>query len=445
MAANSRPASRNSDRNPPVGSLLQEADQSEALGVQGASLESIQRLVILLTGQVASLSQQIRDRDQEFQDLRAMVEETNQAVTRAGPSTPEVKPTGADVQQTPRAFGLWGNKPNPALATAATINPSGASQRALPSFALPTNPVKPPPSSRSASSRRSSRSPSPNRASAAPTLGTLTKVKVKAPEPYKGGIGADAKQWLARMMGWLTISGSQFSSNKDIIMFLLINMEGSAAAWALPHIALIGEKRAVIKTPDDFQREFRKAFDDPDATAAAERKITKLVQTTTAAAYTAEFRTLQLEIEWNESALRAQYQRGLNWQVRTQIAMMTPQPPSLEALMEAAVRIDNVRRELEVSRPPRENKPGNSSKTSSAPNKGTSTGTPVKPGDPHYVSKEEIDKRRANNQCIKCGREGHRAAVCRTGWKAPGELKPKEDKGKETAKVAETEPESENE
>ena len=75
----------------------------------------------------------------------------------------------------------------------------------------------------------------------------------------------------------------------------------------------------------------------------------------------------------------------------------------------------------------------------------TSTGSPVKPGDPHYVSKEEIDKRRANNQCIKCGREGHRAAVCRTGWKALGELKPKEDKGKETAKVAEAEPESENE
>ncbi|CCO36888.1 Retrotransposon-derived protein PEG10 AltName: Full=Embryonal carcinoma differentiation regulated protein [Rhizoctonia solani AG-1 IB] len=444
MATNSRPASRNSNRDPSVGGTLQEVDQSEALGIQGASLESIQRLVILLTGQVASLSQQIRDRDQEFQDLRAMVEETNQAVTRAGPSTPEVKPAGADVQQTPRAFGLWGNKPNPALATAATINPSGASQRALPNFALPSNPVKPPPSSHS-SSRRSSRSRSPLRASTAPTLGALTKVKVKAPEPYKGGLGADAKQWLARMMGWLTISGSQFASNKDIIMFLLINMEGTAAAWALPHIALIGEKKAVIKTPDDFQREFRKAFDDPDATAAAERKITKLVQTTTAAAYTAEFRTLQLEIDWNENALRAQYQRGLNWQVRTQMAMMTPQPSSLESFMEAAVRIDNVRRELEASRPPRENKPGNPSKSSPAPNKGTSSGSAVKPGDPHYVSKEEIEKRRANNQCIKCGREGHRAAVCRTGWKAPGELKPKEDKGKETAKVAEAEPESENE
>jgi hypothetical protein len=63
-------------------------------------LESIQQLVILLTGQVASLSQQIRDRDQEFQDLQAMVEETNQIVTRV-PTTPKKTTTGKDVHQTP--------------------------------------------------------------------------------------------------------------------------------------------------------------------------------------------------------------------------------------------------------------------------------------------------------------------------------------------------------
>jgi hypothetical protein len=43
-------------------------------------------------------------------------------------------------------------------------------------------------------------SPSPVRQSAlasnAPTMGVSTKVKVKAPKPFKGGIGTDAKQWL---------------------------------------------------------------------------------------------------------------------------------------------------------------------------------------------------------------------------------------------------------
>jgi hypothetical protein len=50
-------------------------------------LKSIQQLIIHLTAQVTNISQQIRDQDQEFQDLRAMVEETNQVVTKAGPST----------------------------------------------------------------------------------------------------------------------------------------------------------------------------------------------------------------------------------------------------------------------------------------------------------------------------------------------------------------------
>ncbi|CCO33795.1 hypothetical protein RSOLAG1IB_09770 [Rhizoctonia solani AG-1 IB] len=310
MATNSRPASQNSNRELSVSGLLQEADQGPALGVQSALPKSIQWLVILLTTQVANLSQQIRDRDQDFQDLQAMVKETNQAVGKAGPTTPEVKPGGVDVHQTPRAFGLWDNKPSTSLATAAAVNPVGTTQQTLPGFALPQGKVKPPPSSHLTNpSRHSSHSPSANHQSncalTVPTHEAITKVKVKAQEPFKGGLGADGKQWLAHTMGWLTISGSQSANNRGIIMFLLINMEGMATTWALPHIALVGERRAVSKTADDFQKKFRKAFDNLDTTAATECKITKLVQTTTATAYTAYFRTLQLEIDWNQNMLWA--------------------------------------------------------------------------------------------------------------------------------------------
>ncbi|CAE6457561.1 unnamed protein product [Rhizoctonia solani] len=238
-------------------------------------------------------------------------------------------------------------------------------------------------------------------------------------------------------MGWLTISGLQFGNDKDIIMFLLINMEGAAAAWALPHITLVGKRNAIIRTPLDFVQEFKKAFDNPDATTTAEWKIMKLAQSTTTAAYTADFRTLQLKINWNKNTLWAQYQRGLNWQVRTQLAMMMPQPQNLEDLMEAAVCIDNVRCKLEASRPPRDSKPSQPQKPATTP-KGTSSGTQVKEGNPTYISAKEREKRCAANQCIKCGCKGHRAAVCCTGWLGPGMVKDREDKrkAKETAKIA---------
>ncbi|CCO33425.1 hypothetical protein BN14_07500 [Rhizoctonia solani AG-1 IB] len=153
---------------------------------------------------------------------------------QGAPATPEKATPGKDVQQTPGAFTLF-NNPKSSLATAAPIISLGtANPRQLPSFALPETKVKPPPSSHSSPSHCSSCSCSPAcHASTTPTPGAVTKVKVKAPEPFKGGIGAEAKQWLACMMGWLTISGSQFANNRDIIMFLLINMEGTAAAWAL--------------------------------------------------------------------------------------------------------------------------------------------------------------------------------------------------------------------
>ncbi|CEL63085.1 Retrotransposon-derived protein PEG10 OS=Mus musculus GN=Peg10 PE=1 SV=2 [Rhizoctonia solani AG-1 IB] len=267
--------------------------------------------------------------------------------------------------------------------------------------------------------------------------GTLKPIKVKAPEPFKGGSGTEAKQWLARMNGWLRLSATQFNSEEDVVTFLLVNMEGSASAWALPHLANMGSNRATITTATEFDTAFSRAFFDPDEQRAAERKITALVQTTTTAAYATEFRTLLMSLDWNDAALRAQFYKGLHWHVKQQLAQKETQPQDLEELIAAATRIDNVRRELEISRPSHENRP---KPAAAATTSRTNTGAPridsdrLK-ADPNYVSEAERQRRRDEKLCIKCGKAGHRFAECRTGWKGP-------DKGKETAKVVEV---SENE
>ncbi|CEL52836.1 hypothetical protein RSOLAG1IB_11181 [Rhizoctonia solani AG-1 IB] len=119
--------------------------------------------------------------------------------------------------------------------------------------------------------------------------GTLKPIKVKAPEPFKGGSGTEAKQWLAQMNGWLQLSATQFNSKKDAVTFLLVNLEGSALSWALPHLANMGSNRATITTATQFDTAFSRAFFDPNKQQAAKRKITSLVQTTTTAAYATEF------------------------------------------------------------------------------------------------------------------------------------------------------------
>ncbi|CEL60251.1 hypothetical protein RSOLAG1IB_09474 [Rhizoctonia solani AG-1 IB] len=216
-------------------------------------------------------------------------------------------------------------------------------------------------------------------------------------------------------------------------------MEGSASAWALPHLANMGSNKATITTAMEFDTAFSRAFFDPDEQRAAERKITNLVQTTTTAAYATEFRTLLMSLDWNDAALRAQFYKGLHWHVKQQLAQKETQPQNLEELIAAAIRIDNVRRELETSRPPRENR-SKPAATTTATTSRTNSSTPRVDSDrlkanPNYVSEAERQRRRDEKLCIKCGKAGHRFAECRTGWKGP-------DKGKETAKVAEM---SENE
>ncbi|CCO34925.1 similar to pol polyprotein [Rhizoctonia solani AG-1 IB] len=168
----------------------------------------------------------------------------------------------------------------------------------------------------------------------------------------------------SRMSGWLRLSVTQFETKEDVITYLLVNMEGTALAWALPHLANIGTDKATIRTVDEFDKAFERAFFDPDEQRAAERKITSLTQTTTTAAYATEFRTLLMSLDWNDAALRAQFYKGLHWHVKQQLAQKEDQPRDLEALIAAAIRIDNVRRELKISRPPRENRPKTTAATS---------------------------------------------------------------------------------
>ncbi|CCO35741.1 Retrotransposable element Tf2 155 kDa protein type 1 [Rhizoctonia solani AG-1 IB] len=243
--------------------------------------------------------------------------------------------------------------------------------------------------------------------SASRTPGGSTKpIKVKAPEPFKGGSGTEAKQWMARMSGWLRLSVTQFETEEDVITYLLVNMEGTASAWALPHLANIGTNKATIRTVNDFDKAFERAFFDPDEQRAAK-------------------------------PLRAQFYKGLHWHVKQQLAQKEDQPQDLEALIAAAIRNDNVRRELEISRPPRENRP---KATTAATTNRINSGTPridserLK-SDPNYVSEAERQRRWDKKLCIKCGKAGHFFAECRTGWKGP-------DKSKETAKIAEEQPEN---
>ncbi|QRW23576.1 Retrotransposon-derived protein PEG10 [Rhizoctonia solani] len=271
---------------------------------------------------------------------------------------------------------------------------------------------------------------------AAPIAAYQTPVKVDHPDAYTGKIGNKAQQWLTRMLAWVCLNQRMFPTDQETLSFLLMNMKDVAGAWAHPHLDQLGSHRALIQTVDDFRMEFLAAFGNPDATQAAKRQITHLTQTGTCAEYITKFRTIAMDLDWNNAALRGQFARGLHWEVSRLIATRERRPTTLLELQNAALVIDNALRKERASHPLKGNKSGT---TSTTPNRGASTSQQAtRPGrlssNPNFVSKEERNRRRAEGLCIKCGKTGHKFAECRTGWKAA----PKEEGvKKEAAKIGE--------
>ncbi|KAF8751544.1 hypothetical protein RHS01_08513 [Rhizoctonia solani] len=281
----------------------------------------------------------------------------------SGPHTPEDRKPPA-VKETPRAAPKAKpiGKAQPSLGAPAPIFSTGAPRRD------PLTLFNPYPSS----SFPSGSAPAPQGPPPAPVITPAqppapSTVKVDHPDAFKGKIGSEAKQWLTR---------PQLPPHEH---------GGSRRGLAHPHLDQLGSHRALIQTVDEFKTEFLAAFGDPDATRAAERKITSLTQTGTCAEYITKFRTLQMELDWNDAALRGQF---------------------------AGTTLGG--------------SPTNCHEGEATPTGQQATKTGPLSSDPNYVLEEERNRRRAEGLCVKCGKPGHKFAECRTGWKAT----PKEDKGR---------------
>ncbi|QRV82945.1 Retrotransposon-derived protein PEG10 [Ceratobasidium sp. AG-Ba] len=266
--------------------------------------------------------------------------------------------------------------------------------------------------------------------------------KITVPDPYDGkSKGKAAKQWWTRMAICLSFMQDRFADENAEMVWFLQNTKDAAADWAQPLLeALIRKRRrrlpSVLASWEALEQSFISAFGDPDAARAAERKITDLNQTGTAVDYWTEFQTLMADLSWNDSAYRAQFRRGLHWMVKEQLSMLPQDPTDLDELVAVTIRIDNARRENELDR--------TRTKASSSAARTTTTAkvtrTPASTESTNYVDQAEKDRRKAGGECIKCGRKGHSAKECRTGWRLLSAKEPKPEsrskKEKDSGKAA---------
>ncbi|KAF8749058.1 hypothetical protein RHS01_10430 [Rhizoctonia solani] len=250
------------------------------------------------------------------------------AVEETPRAAPKAKPTG---------------KAQPFLGAPAPIISTGAPRRdplslfnPYPSSSFPSGPAPAPQGPPPAPVITPAQPPAPS------------TVKVDHPDAFKGKIGSEAKQWLTRMLAWVRLNQRQFPSDLEVLSFLLMNMEEAAGAWAHPHLDQLGSHRALIQTVDEFKIEFLAAFGDPDATRAAERKITSLTQT----ALVPNILLSSARCKWNSIGTTPHY------------AANSREDFTGRELQDAALIIDNALRKERASHPQQGSKPG---KTSSTP------------------------------------------------------------------------------
>ncbi|KAF8757110.1 Retrotransposon gag protein [Rhizoctonia solani] len=366
------------------------------------SLERVTRLLLGLLGQVERLEQEVGEIKEAGIETRTNIENISQAVDVVkdglrslqlhGPRTPETKPP------------VWA-----LLLARATKGASQLCPTSPPEGHTPASPF----------SHSISASPIPIGASAPPPLAPAATypapVKVDHPDAYTGKIGSEAKQWLTRMLAWTRLNSRMFPTDQEVLSFLLMNMKDAAGAWAHPHLDQLGSHRAIIQTVEGFKSEFLAAFGDPDATRAAERKITTLTQSGTCADYITNLPAASTGRSAAKLPL-ANTAPEHSLSCKTQHLLLT----TLSVKSVLATRRGIVSLASNPT-PQGERVPANQAPVQrNSPN-------------PNFVSEEERNRRRAAGACIKCSKMGHKFAECRTGWKAT----PIEDKGKakETAKV----------
>ena len=160
-------------------------------------------------------------------------------------------------------------------------------------------------------------------------------------------------------------------------------------------------------------------FDHVTPGREAARGLMRLVQGDMRVSdYSIDFRKLAAESDWNEPALWSAFHHGLSGSIKDELAARDP-PTGLDDLIATAIRIDGRlqerRRERAQGAPPRRF-PGPSS-LPPASRLFQRNSASSDPGEPMQLGRaglsvSERQRRRRDNCCLYCGKEGHYVASC---------------------------------
>ncbi|EUC56294.1 Transposon Tf2-1 polyprotein, partial [Rhizoctonia solani AG-3 Rhs1AP] len=230
------------------------------------------------------------------------------------------------------------------------------------------------------------------------------EARLKKPAAYNGRRGTEAETFLLKMELYFHDYESAFDDKRKISAVLTNMGEGEPSKWAKPYLRklLDQEDEGCLKSWKDFKAIFLLNFSDPLKKENATRELAKLRQTGPATIYASQFRSIKENLDWDETALIAQFRQGLKNEVQRELLKLSLSKDldtmSLEEIIEWAIKTDDI---LHQARTLGEDRV-------SFNNKPTNTRTPRD----DWLPKDLIRKRKEEKRCLKCGKHSHQIKDC---------------------------------
>ncbi len=265
---------------------------------------------------------------------------------------------------------------------------------------------------------------SPADSAASPAL-QAREPYIPIPARYSGDLGT-CEQFLHQYSLVFSQQPNTYNTHQSKIAFVMSLLTGQAAAWSL---AITTQQSGILTDYTLFTQEMKQVFDHPVKGRQAMGQLLDLQQgSESVSQYAVKFHILAAESGWGDSVLQAIFLKGLTSGMKDELTLRD-ESPSLNHLIDLAIRLDNRMRERSRERLENRRRPfstGNQLRSTDSPPalRSLTDNAPEQRTEPRLPSEEpmqlgrtrltpaERQRRMQRKLCLYCGKEGHFLKLC---------------------------------
>src|SRR5271154_6257439 len=175
-------------------------------------------------------------------------------------------------------------------------------------------------------------------------------MKAKAPATFSGEKRDELETFLSQCRLCFLVNPSSFVNESHKALYAGSYLEGIAYSWFEPILRDYErhqENKGEIPCPPQlasfasFSAALIAMYGDPDLRNSKLRELENLKQVTSVAAYSSEFQRLKPYLDYNDSAFKDKFYKGLRSNVKDDLAKFEIPVKTLEELMLRAQQVDN--------------------------------------------------------------------------------------------------------